>query len=206
MSSDLQDRSTPDPSGIPDSLSVEGVGQTKDDEPHARERATIGQRISQTLLGIVVLGSFGVWGYSYSGRADRPTPDVLDDPSFAIAAEPICLASAAEYDALPTALQSRDNIERAAQIRLTNEVFTRMVDDLEAQSTGTDRDRQMIASWIADWRTLIRNRADYADRFELDEGARFFVASVGGERLDDRVPRFATDNSIASCSPPNDIG
>jgi hypothetical protein len=158
------------------------------------------------LGGVAVLGSFGVWGYAYSGQADRRTPDLLDEPAFALAAGPICDATQEEFESMPRALDAADNIERAGQIRAPNELFTVMINDLEAASTGTPRDHQIIGDWLEDWRTYVGHRADYADRFELDETERFYVSSVGGERLEKRIPRFADTNEIYSCGPPNDIG
>ena len=158
------------------------------------------------LGGIAVLGSFSVWGYAYSGQADRPTPDLLDEPAFAIAAGPICDAAMIEFESMPRALEASDNVERAAQIRDSNVLFTTMIADLEAVSTGTARDVQIIGDWLGDWRTYVGHRADYADRFELDETERFYVSRVGVERLEKRIPRFADTNEIYSCGPPNDIG
>ena len=199
MNQDLQDRSAnqPDPTTSPIYLDDEGA------EPKSM---TIGRAIVIFVVGLVVLASFGVWGYAYSGQADRPTPDTLDDPRFAALAASICEGAMAEFDTLPDPLEAADNVERAEQIRISNTIFSTMIDDLEAATTGTARDQQIIGSWLADWRTFVQNRADYADRFELDENARFYVASVGGERLERRIPRFADTNLISICSPPSDIG
>ncbi len=179
-----------------------------DEDPADEERKPRGPIAKFGLLlgGVAVLASFGVWGYAYSGQADRRTPDLLDEPAFALAAGPICDATTAEFESMPRALEATDNVERAAQIRATNELFISMIADLEAVSVGTTRDQQIIGDWLTDWRTYVDHRADYADRFELDETERFYVSRVGVERLEKRIPRFADTNEIYSCGPPNDIG
>ncbi len=179
-----------------------------DEDPADLESKPRGPLAKLGLLvgGIAVLASFGVWAYAYSGQANRRTPDLLDESAYAIAAGPICDAAMSEFEDLPGALDAADNVERAAQIRVTNDLFTNMISDLEAATTGTPRDHQIIGDWLEDWRTYVGHRADYADRFELDENARFYISSVGNERLEKRIPRFADTNKIYSCGTPTDIG
>lgn len=158
------------------------------------------------VIGLIGLISFGVWGYAYSGYAGRRTPDLLESADFAAFAGPRCTATVAELALLPQPLEAVDNVERAAQIRVTNAVYTNMLDDLAAGATGSDSDVGLINEWITDWRTYVDHRADYADRFELDGTERFYVSSVGRERLEKRIPRFANTNEIYDCITPTDIG
>ncbi len=165
--------------------------------------------ITKAAIGALVAGSFGVWGYAYSGLADRPLPDLLDEPAFAVAAESVCSDAKVRFDALPNAETAVDNVDRAAQIVDRNAVLTSMLDDLTALSdaeAGTERDVEMRTEWLLDWRTYVAERADYAERFALDETEVLYVSANGGERLERRITRFANTNEMYSCITPTDVG
>lgn len=163
-------------------------------------------------LAIVVLASFGVWGYGFSGLADRTAPDTLTDSSFGALADPRCAAANEAVEALPDALDADDNVERAEQVRANTGIYAVMVDDLEAllddpRVTLDDRDTEITAEWLQDWRRFLADRLDYADRLTTDPAAVFYVAaSSGGERLERRITRFATTNEITNCVTPSDVG
>ncbi len=171
-------------------------------EPTEKE----GSKAVQVILGVIALATFGVWGYVYSGKADRESPDILDDPSFAMAGEQICAEAMAAFDQLPNALDAATATERARDIHASNELLSSMIDDLEAEVTGTARDVDISTKWLDDWRTYIANRDDFATRLETDERAVFYVSGFEGERLDKRIPRFANENKMFSCVTPGDIG
>ncbi len=178
----------------------------EDDDDLDPEFDTKGVTFARLIVAAMVIASFGVWVYAYSGQADRPDPDLLNLDTFVDEAGPICDAAMAEFEALPSALDARDNVERAAQIRASNVVLSQMIDDLEDATGGTPRDVTIIGKWLTDWRAFVDHRADYADRFELDESERFYISAVGVERLDKRITRVANTNFIPSCATPNDIG
>lgn len=158
------------------------------------------------LLGLLVLATFGIWAYAYSSLADRPPPDLLDDPSFAADAEPRCAVARAELARLEPAYLASDRFDRLGTIDEANQILTAMVSDLETMVTGTGRDRQIIAAWLADWETYLGDRADYADRLGEEEGARFYQSDVADEFLDRRLTRLADTNAMPSCGAPGDVG
>ena len=162
---------------------------------------------SRALAATAITASFAIWVYAYSGLADRPTPDLLDDPAFAAAAEPVCAAAVADVDAMPGALDALDGADRAAQVRSSTDRFAAMVDDLEALVGGTARDEQILTDWLADWRVLLDDRYRYADEVAVDGNARYYQSDLGvNERLDRRLTRLATINGMPSCSTPTDVG
>jgi hypothetical protein len=158
---------------------------------------------------ITLLASFGIWIYAFSRQASGdlpPPPDVLDDAGWAQQAEEVCQRALGRVEQMPGALDAVDEQDRAAQIEDTTEIFVAMIDELEGIPATTDRDAQMIGEWLADWRRLMANRQDYAERLRSDPGAVFTVSgSGGGERLDKRVTRFATTNAMPSCVTPTDV-
>ncbi|MGI9613008.1 MAG: hypothetical protein ACR2QO_08875 [Acidimicrobiales bacterium] len=163
--------------------------------------------VGKVLAGLVIAASFAVWGYAYSGLADRDTPDLLDEQAFATSAETICAATVAELDELPGALDAVDGRDRAQQLRTSTARYEEMLTGLDREVAGTDRDVEITRAWLADWRVLIGDRYRYADEIEVDENAQFLVTDTGvGERLERRVTRFANTNSMPSCIAPTDVG
>ncbi len=166
--------------------------------------------ISLVLKGLgalVVIASFGVWVYAYSGQADRPPPDLLVDTELATRAEAICLAAVTDVDAMPSATEAADGPERGDQIRLSTGRFESMITELERLRVDDPQDRIIMTGWLGDWRTLLDDRLRYADAISEDPDAVFLQTNVApGERLDRRLTRVADTNRMSSCATPTDVG
>jgi hypothetical protein len=160
------------------------------------------------LLAIAVIApSFAIWIYAFSGLARRDAPDLLDDPSFSLAAEETCARALADIGEMPDALDAVDGPDRSRQVIQTTERWEAMLDDLDEQVGGSTRDTEITTSWLADWRVLIQDRYRYANDVANDPAAQFFITDTGvNEPLERRITRFATTNSMLSCSAPTDLG
>jgi len=157
-------------------------------------------------IGLVV-STFGIWGYAYSGRADRPTPDLLADQTFPAAAEEICASAVADISAMPQALDAKDNGERADQVRASTARFEQMIGELAVVMGGTPRDVAIEQAWLGDWRVVVEDRYRYADAVADNPAAPYYMTDTGvNERLDRRVSRLATTNRMPSCGYPDDVG
>ena len=163
-------------------------------------------RIVKFIAVSTLVASFGVWVYAFSGFADRDPPDLLDDGSWSEAAERICAVAVADVAAMPSALDASDSQGRSEQVLATTDRFETMVTQLDDLSPGTTFDRDLTAAWLDDWRLLLDDRRRYADAVREDPAAFFTLTGVGpGVRLDRRITRFATVNSMPSCSTPTDV-
>ena len=156
--------------------------------------------------GILIAASFSVWVYAYSGQADRPPPDLLGDTTLAARAEAFCAEAEADVEALPSALDAVDAVDRAAQIRTSTARYEIMVDELATLEPGTEEDRIILDGFIGDWRTLLADRRTYADTLLDDPDAPFLQSAIRGERLDRRMTRVADTNAMYSCGAPTDVG
>ena len=164
-------------------------------------------RLLRVLAGVVVAASFGVWVYAYSGRADRPPPDLLVDTTLAERAEAICAAAVADVDALPSASEAANAAERADQVRRSTERFAAMVADLSSLPVDDPDDRVIMTGWLGDWRVLLDDRLRYADAVVDNPQTAFLLTDVAeGERLDRRLTRVANTNRMPSCATPTDVG
>lgn len=164
------------------------------------------QILFRVVAGLVIAASFGVWVYAYSGLAKRDAPDLLADRGLASSAEAICANTLTDVAAMPNALDAADGSERAEQIRGATDRFEIMVGDLEALQTFDERDDRIYHSWLSDWRVILDDRRDYADRIAVDPEAQFYITDIGvSERLDKRLTRFANTNLMVSCAAPTDV-
>ncbi len=163
--------------------------------------------LGRALVAVAVIASFGVWVYAYSGFADRPPPDLLNDTDLAALAEAVCAAAVADVDAMPSAQDAVDELDRSRQVVASTDRFEAMVADLEDLDVVDADDRVIMTGWLGDWRTLLDDRRRYADAVAGDPEATFFLTNVApGERLDRRLTRVADVNRMSSCGAPTDVG
>ncbi len=180
-----------------------GSGDTK---PKSTLRRSVGL-LWKVLVGVIVLASFGVWVYAYSGAAVRDAPDRFDDIELSRASEAICQTAAVEIDKLPDALDARNEVERAQQLGESTIILRSMVADLGRLDTSTERDATIMDLWLDDWSVLLADRQEYTNRLAGDPDAKFYVTNTGvGERLDRRITRLANTNSMPTCAAPQDVG
>ncbi len=175
-------------------------------------------------VGIIVVASFGVWLYAYSGAADRPPPDELDSTralldareagqefeefdgtaAYGVRASSICDTA---VGSLPDARLADSGPARATQLREANRLLLEMIGELRGLPVATVRDDELRNLWLDDWETLVGDRARYADAVENDPAAVFSVSAVAdAERLERRLTRFARTNLMLPCGAPSDLG
>jgi hypothetical protein len=163
--------------------------------------------VGRALAGLVVIASFGIWAYRFSGQADRPPPDLLADTDLAARAEAICAAAVADVDAMPSAADAVDGPDRAEQVIRATDRFAVMVTELEALEVTGAEDQVIMNGWLGDWRVLLGDRRGYAEAVAIDPAAPFLMTDVAAnERLDRRITRMATTNAMPSCAMPTDAG
>jgi hypothetical protein len=179
---------------------VTGVPATPTETPAPSRRVTAG-RVAATA---VALGVALLWIYALTRRPEPP-PDRLDDTAFAPQAEEICTATLQRLDQLPNAHDAAGPTERAAIVEQSNEDLATMLAALERALPAGERDRRMLDQWLADWRTYLDNRRDYADRLRRQGDTRIYVSEKDGRQITVAVDRFAEVNRMPTCRTPKDI-
>lgn len=155
---------------------------------------------------VVVVALVAMWVYAFSGMAAKDPPDLLDEPTFSVAAEPICAAAVDRLDALPPALEARTPEERATTVARANAILTTMLDDLRAVAPdGQDRDSRITALWLDDWETHLADRAAYVEDLQAGSEAPPVFTARGGRSITATIDNFAKVNDMASCVTPLDI-
>jgi hypothetical protein len=176
-----------------------------DDAPGRRWTPT------RVVLVGVVIALVSMWVYVLYlafGPGRQPPIDRLDDPGFAQAAEERCAAAVADVAELPLANESPDAAARAEVLDQANATFAAMLDDLDGMTVlaPAGDQRRRTEEWLADWRTFLGDREDYADALRRDPGARLLVSEKAGQgqQVTEWIDEFAKANRMPSCASPLD--
>ena len=161
----------------------------------------------RVLVVVVVVALVAMWGYVLYlalGPGRQPPPDRLADPTFGRQAQAVCEVALADVAALPPAVQAESAAERAEIVAHANARFAAMIDEIEPFAPGGD-DGEIVAAWIADWRTYLGDREAYADALRTDPQARLYVTAKDTEQVTEYIDAFAADNRMPACGTPIDV-
>lgn len=156
---------------------------------------------------VLAAAMVAMWAYVLYlaiGPGRQDPPDRLADPRFAPAAEARCGAALDAVAALPAAADAATPEARAAVIEEANAIFATMLDDL-AELAPAGEEGDVVAAWIADWRTYLGDRRDYADALRTDPEAPFYVSARDNEQVTEYLDAFAADNHMPACATPLDV-
>ncbi len=168
-----------------------------------------GPRVGTILAGLIAVSMIGMWVWVFAfhlgGTWRDQQPGQLDDPTFAVAAEPVCAATMSELAQLPPAWETDTPATRSDAIDESVVILNDMVAELSTLPTGTDQ--EAVDEWIADWQTYVEDRADYAKRLRADPSARFYVTQSDRDRrqITLAIDKFAETNAMPSCETPADL-
>jgi len=172
-----------------------------------------GSRKWRALILLVVGLMVAMWIYVLYlafGPGRQPPADRLTDPAFARAGEERCAAAVAAVDELPTASETDTATERADVIDEANGELRAMLDDLDVMAQelvpGGDQ-RRRATEWLADWRTLLGDRENYAEALRLDPDAEFLISEKKGtgRQVTGWIDEFAKANKMDDCVTPSDV-
>jgi hypothetical protein len=155
---------------------------------------------------VVVAGTVGMWIYLFL-LADPNVPDQLDDQGYSEAAQEICEATIDRIDALPPAQDAETPEARGATLTEANALLAEMLDDLAAITPTDDHDGPLVEAWLADWRTFLVNRGEYAEELLAgNEDAELLVTARddAGGQITVTLDHFAEINNMEDCVSPLD--
>lgn len=162
---------------------------------------------TRLVLGLSIAAMVAMWVYILYlaiGPGRQPPVDRLEDPAFASAAQDRCSAALDAVALLPTAQETASAPERAEVIEEANAVFGAMLDDLLALAPEGE-EGEMVAAWVADWRTYLGDRQAYADALRSDPDASFLVSAKDNDQVTEFIDGFAADNRMPACGTPLDV-
>lgn len=150
-----------------------------------------------------------MWVYGLAFAPKEAINRVLD-PQWAPRAEVICERAAEERTALAELVRidktDQAQLDRKADIiDLATDTLERAIDEIEALPPTDDKGLAIVPQWIADYRSYIEDRRDYADDFRAGIVGSFAETAVEGVPVSERLTTFAQDNRMLSCRPPIDL-
>lgn len=159
-----------------------------------------------TVFGVsAFLATALLWVYGFSGLPDSTPPDRLDDREWAAAAEERCAVAKEAIDALRPAQLAPSPESRADDVDAGTAIVDGLLDDLDSTAPG-GRDGELVALWLADYRTYLGDRIAYTAALRSGEDPRFGIStSANGDPIDRRLDGFARANTMPSCSVPRDV-
>jgi len=195
----VPDTPTSDPRGGPDRLG------------HASER----RRPLRRLGVVAVVASFvGIWGYVmylsfFEGRVEPR--DRLEDTRFTEVAEETCAESVAFFENLPFANEVDTPEQRADLLDRGTDELEVMITRLAGLVPPSDPvETGAVDRWLADYRTFVQDRREYADAQRDPADPRydqaFSVTDRGGFQIDVLIDDFARINYMESCETSDDVG
>ena len=172
-------------------------------DPPAAERSAWGRRF--IAVGVLLMVSMWVYVlYLAIGPGRQPSPDRLDDPTFATTAQDRCDAANDEVRQLPTASQARSADDRADVLVQANAIYAVMLEDL-ARLAPPGEPGEVVSEWLADWTIYLGDREDFAARLRADDDARLLVSPKEGDQITEFIDAFAKDNRMTACGTPADV-
>jgi len=143
------------------------------------------------LLGAgVSLPVIGLWRYANADHLG-----ILDNPPVADRAAQACATMAREVAAIPPAAPG-DTAGQVTVIRAQNQALEHVVTSM------TDLGPELLSGdhpanqWIADWKTLIQLREDYADALAAGSEPTFEVPTVDGYPITHRMSESGVECPI----------
>ena len=84
----------------------------------------------------------------------------------------------------------------------STDLLAAMLNDIEAVQPDDPKGQAIVPDWIADWRILVQDRYNYAERLRAGQDVPFTESAVRSVPITERIETFAGDNAMPSCAPP----
>lgn len=167
------------------------------------------QRATKPFLLVVCLGIAAMWVYAFF-FASRESVNRIGDRTWQEYAESRCATAEQERIGLADMRRINDVGPEALRLRAdivdkATDTLQRAIDDIAARPVADDKGKALVPLWIADYRTYIQDRRDYARSLRAGQNDPFAETQVDGIPLSERLSTFAADNLMKSCTAPIDL-
>ena len=168
------------------------------------------QKFTRAILMIICAGIFAMWVYAF-GFASRESINKIGDDAWKARSEAHC--QQAENDRFALQDLTEMNPNDPAALKKKADIVEKATDSLEeainkiAQDSPSDeKGKALVPLWIADYRTYIQNRRDFAKTLRTATRRPYFSETeVEGVPISERIGKFARENDMKTCQPPLDL-
>ncbi len=149
-------------------------------------------------IGAILFIAFWTWALFF---ASKDSVNKIEDRAWAERAETICTPVKAELKRLET-LANPDIQVRASLVGQSTDLLSQMLDDIMATPPTDAKGMAIVPDWINDYRTLLQDRYNYAERLRGGNDVPFTESGVSNVPITERIEKFTIDNQMKSCAPP----
>jgi len=162
-------------------------------------------RPGHLILVVVVAGLIGMWFYAFL-LAPSGNPDRMEDRTWPTSAERRCAEARDAIDALPPARDSGSPLKRSDHLEEGTGILETMVSDLGSLPGGSASDRDLVASWLGDWKAYLSDRQAHVERLRSEGDVWPLLSALpDGSSMLERMNGFARVNDMESCLDPGDF-
>ena len=149
-------------------------------------------------IGVVLFVGFWTWALFF---ASKTAVNKIEDTAWTERAEEICAPVKAELRSMELLANPSLSV-RADLVTESTDLLAAMLNDIEAVQPDDPKGQAIVPDWIADWRTLVQDRYNYAERLRAGQDVPFTESAVRSVPITERIETFAGDNAMPSCAPP----
>ena len=160
------------------------------------------------ILGVVVVfAAFWIWALFF---ASKESINGIGEDDWSDRAQAICEAADAQRQDLADFREVADDAallaERGDIVDRATDILEGMLDDVVAVQPAGAKGAELVPLWEADYRTYLGDRRAFSDDLRAGHDEPFAETVVDGIPISEKVTQFATDNRMAACAPPTDLG
>jgi len=166
-------------------------------------------RLIRPFLVLVCAAIAVMWVYAF-GFSSKDSINKINDTAWQESAEKFCVQGKFERMKLADLRLVKESGERALAERATivdkaTLTLELALNEIEQLPIADEKGKAIIPLWIADYRTYIEDRRDYADILRSGRNIPFAETQIEGLPLSEKISTFAADNYISSCKAPVDL-
>lgn len=159
------------------------------------------------IVSCFLIGAMWIYALFF---ASKESINKIGDETWKATAEKICAISERERLSLIDLRKVKDSgdnalPERAQIIDKATDSLERAVNSLAALPVSDSKGQALVPLWLADYRTHIQDRREYADDLRTGVNEPFSETVTEGLPISEKIATFAADNAAASCAPPIDL-
>lgn len=166
-------------------------------------------RFIKPLLVVICAGIALMWIYGFF-FASKESVNRIGDRAWQQYAEQRC--AKAELERIDLADMRKVNEvgpealrERATIVDKATDTLERALDDISSRQVVDAKGQAIVPLWLADYRTYIQDRREYADDLRAGINEPFAETKADGIPISEKISTFAADNLMKSCAAPIDL-
>jgi len=165
--------------------------------------------IARIVIGASIAGLVAMWIYAF-GFASKESVNKIDDQTWTLRAEAICKQAMDQRLKLADLRQISDAgvnalSDRADLVDKATDTLEDAIAEISKVAPSDAKGKAIVPLWIADYKTLIKDRREYATLLRTGVNEPFSESMFEGLPISEKISTFAADNRMTSCKVPMDL-